>query len=83
MAKYRQKCIFWGEVSKCQSQSVKLWKMTLTNKKVREKFGGFIFISYFCPRLMQVAQPVWAAEAIAFGSAFVSICGKAFISLCF
>ena len=46
-------------------------------KKVAEKFGGFIFISYFCPRHLQVAQLVWVSEPIVFGSAFVSIYGKA------
>ena len=44
-------------------------------KKVAEKFGSFIFISYFCPRHLQVAQLVWASELIVFGSAFVSIYG--------
>ena len=48
-------------------------------KKVAEKFGGFIFISYFCPRHLQVAQLVWVSEPIVFGSAFVSIYGKASI----
>ena len=53
-------------------------------KKVEEKFGSFIFISYFCPRLMQVAQFVWASEPIAFGSAFVSIYGfSVYHALCF
>ena len=66
-------------VSKCQSQSVKLWKMMLEVKK----FEKSLAVSYFCPRLMQVAQLVWASEPIVFGSAFVSIYGKAFISLCF
>ena len=64
--------------SKCQTMENDAW-----SQKVREKFGSFIFISYFCPRLMQVAQLVWASEPIVFGSAFVSIYGKAFISLCF
>ena len=31
---------------------------------------------------MQVAQLVWASEPIVFGSAFVSIYGKAFIARC-
>ena len=59
-------------VLKCRSRKM-LWEI----KKVAEKFGGFIFISYFCRRLMQVAQLVWASEPIVFGSAFVSIYGKA------
>ena len=58
---------------------VKQRKMMLRNKKVTEKFGIFIFISYFCPRHLQVAQLVWASEPIVFGSAPVSIYGKAFI----
>ena len=35
------------------------------------------FISYFCPRHLQVAQLAWASEPIVFGSAFVSIYGRA------
>ena len=48
-----------------------------------KKFGSLIFISYFCPRHLQVAQLVWTTEPKAFGSAFVTIYGKAFITLCF
>ena len=46
-------------------------------KKNAEKFGSFIFISYFCHRHLQVAQLAWASEPIEFGSVFVSIYGKA------
>ena len=69
-------------VSKCQSQSVKLWKMMLEVKKFEKSLAvSFLFLTF--ARHLQVAQLAWASEPIVFGSAFVSIYGKAFISLCF
>ena len=45
-------------------------------KKVAEKFGGFIFISYFCPRLPSIAA---RRASKVFGVSGVTIYGKAFI----
>ena len=53
-------------------------KKVVKQQKVAEKFGSFIFISYFCSLHLQVAQLAWASEPIEFGSAFVTIYRKAF-----
>ena len=50
--------------------------MKLRNKKVAEKFGCFIFISYICPRLPFIAAK---RASKVFGVSVVSIYGKAFI----
>ena len=48
--------------------------MMLRIKKVAEKFGGFIFISYFCPRLPSIAAK---RASKVFGVSVVTIYGKA------
>ena len=69
----------------CQSVKVKVsnyGKWCLKSKSSR-KVWQFHFYFLLLSRHLQVAQLVWASEPIVFGSAFVSIYGKAFISLCF
>ena len=67
----------WEKVSRCRCVIIWSREKEGWNKESCINIWQFHFFFLLLPRHLQVAQLAWASEPIVFGSAFVSIYGKA------